>query len=91
MKYWLCVANEENWGIAKEKNIWGVSERHKNQLNKVEVNDLIVFYLRQEKLMDKVFPSRISGIFKVASKPFKDERRFLVLSLGKRYSHIELS
>ncbi|MCD6456376.1 MAG: EVE domain-containing protein, partial [Methanophagales archaeon] len=83
MNYWLCVANEENWGIAKEKNIWGVSERHKNQLNKVEVNDLLVFYLRQEKLMDKVFPSRISGIFKAVSKAFKDEKKIFSPIIGE--------
>ncbi len=83
MKYWLCIANEKNWGVVKEKNIWGVSGRHKNQLNKVEVNDLLVLYLRQEKVNDKVFPSRISGIFKAVSKPFKDEKKIFSPIIGE--------
>ena len=30
MTHWLCITTEENWKVIKEKNIWGVAERHKN-------------------------------------------------------------
>lgn len=74
MNYWLCITNEENWNVIKAENIWGVSEGHKNQLSKVEIGDFLVFYLKQEKIGDRVLPSRISGIFKVTSESFKDKK-----------------
>ena len=24
VNYWLCVTNEENWRVVKERKIWGV-------------------------------------------------------------------
>ena len=75
MNYWLCITNEENWKVVKAKNIWGVPEGHKKQLNEVEIGDFFVFYLKGEKVKDVRLPPRISGIFKVVSKPFKDENK----------------
>ncbi len=34
MTYWLCITNEDNWKVIKDKKIWGVSERHKNTIDK---------------------------------------------------------
>jgi predicted RNA-binding protein len=39
MNYWLCITNEENWKVIREKNIWGVPERHKNTIAKVKFGD----------------------------------------------------
>lgn len=75
MNYWICITNEENWNVVKGENIWGVSEKHKNQLNKAEIDDFLVFYLKQEEIKDEILSSRISGMFKVVSKAFKDEKR----------------
>ena len=33
--YWLCILNRKNFEIVKEKNVWGVSKRHKNQFYKI--------------------------------------------------------
>ena len=80
-----------NWKVVKEKRIWGVSERHKSKLNRVEIDDILTFYQKQEKIEDKMLPSRISVIFKAASKPFKDEKKIFSPFIGKRYFRIELS
>ena len=65
VKYWLCVVNEANWRIVKERLLWGVSERYKRKMNEVSEGDLLVFYVK---------PKRIGGIFKVISKPFVDKK-----------------
>ncbi len=75
MAYWLCITNEANWKVIKEKNIWGVPERHKNTIAKVKPGDKLVIYLKQEKINDEVKPSRIVGIYEVVSEPFKDSTR----------------
>jgi hypothetical protein len=40
MTYWLCITNEENWNVVREKNIWGVAERHRNTIAKVKKGGL---------------------------------------------------
>jgi len=75
MNYWLCITNEENWNVVNEMNIWGASERGRNQLNRVEIGDILILYLKQEKVNDEIRTSRISGIFKVVTKPFWDDKR----------------
>ena len=75
MRYWLCITTEDNWKVIKEKNVWGVPERHKNTIAKVKPGDKLLIYLKQEKIGDKVKPSRIVGVFEVISEPFKDSTR----------------
>ncbi|MEM2293130.1 MAG: EVE domain-containing protein [Nitrososphaerota archaeon] len=62
MNYWLCVTNEENWKVIKERKVWGVSKRNKRSIERVKPGDLLVFY---------VMPQRIMGIFKATSEPFE--------------------
>jgi predicted RNA-binding protein len=64
MKYWLCVANEENWKIVKKLKIWGVPKQRKSLINKVEPEDRLIIYIKTNK---------IGGIFKADSKPFESE------------------
>ena len=64
-KFWLCVTNEENWRVVKEKLIWGVSARHRRKMEQVGEGDLLVFYVR---------PKRLGGIFKAVSKPYVDRK-----------------
>ena len=75
MAYWLCITNETNWKIIKEKNIWGVPERHKNTIAKVKPGDELVIYLKQEKINNEIKESRIVAIYEVVSEPFKDSTR----------------
>lgn len=59
MTYWLCITNEENWHIVKQKSVWGVAERHRNTIAKVERGDMLVMYLKQEKIADELVPSKL--------------------------------
>jgi predicted RNA-binding protein len=64
MKYWLCITNETNWEIIKSKNVWGVSDRHKDKINMVGKGDKLIFYVK---------PMKVGGIFETISKPFREE------------------
>ena len=61
----MCVVNEANWRIVRERLLWGVSERYKRKMEELSEGDLLVFYVR---------PKRIGGIFKATSKPFTDKK-----------------
>jgi predicted RNA-binding protein len=75
MAYWLCITNEANWKVIREKNVWGVPERHKNTIAKVKPGDKLVIYVKQKKVGEEVRPSRIMGVYEVVSEPFKDSTR----------------
>jgi len=64
-RYWLCVTNEENWRVVREKRVWGVSDRYRRRIEEVREGDFLVFYVR---------PKRIAGIFKAASGAYVDKR-----------------
>jgi len=87
LKYWLCITNEANWNVIKEKNIWGVPERHKNTIAKVKPGDKLLIYLKQEKVNDEIKPSRIVGAYEVISEVFRDSTR-IFSSKGMRTNEI---
>jgi len=74
MTCWLCITNEENWKIVKEKNIWGVPERHKNTIAKVKPGDKLLIYLKQERDKDKVVEPGIVAVYDT-SEVFKDGKK----------------
>ena len=63
--YWLCITNGENWAITKERQIWGVSERHKNIVGKVKEGDYLVFYNIMEKKDGEVIQPQLRGVYKL--------------------------
>lgn len=63
MNYWLCITNLENYNIAVSKNVWGVKEKYLYKIEKLAIDDYIVFY---------ILGRRIGGVFKVSSKYFED-------------------
>jgi len=75
MTYWLCIANEENWKVIRERNIWGVPERHKNTITKVKPGDKLLIYLKQESIGGEVKPSRIVAAYEATSGVFRDSSR----------------
>jgi len=75
MAYWLCITNEVNWKVMREKNIWGVPERYKNTIAKVKPDDKPLIYVRKEKVNDEVKEPRIIGVYEVISEPFKDSTK----------------
>jgi len=72
VNYWLCVTNEENWKVVKDRKVWGVPEGSRRLIEGVKLGDFLVFY---------VMPQRIMGISKAASEPFESGER--VFSWGE--------
>ncbi len=85
MTYWLCITTEENWRVIRERDVWGVPERHKNTISKVKLGDKLVIYVKQESMGGEVKPSRIVGVFEAVSEPFRDSTR-IFSSKGMRSS-----
>lgn len=75
MKSWLCITNNDNWEVTKEKNIWGVSEKNRNVIQKVRIGDKCLFYIVSLKMYKEVFPSRVVGAYEVISDMFIDQTR----------------
>ena len=83
MVHWLCITNEKNWNVAKNKRIWGLAKKEK-KLGDLGIGDYLVFYIKQRKEKDEIVKPKIAGIFKVASKPFYDKEKIFATS-QKRY------
>ncbi|RSN73417.1 EVE domain-containing protein [Candidatus Methanodesulfokora washburnensis] len=75
MTYWLCITTEENWKIIKEKNIWGVPERHKNTISRVKPGDLLLIYVKQRSVGKEVEGPKIVALYEAASEVFRDSSR----------------
>jgi len=74
--YWLCVTNEENWNIIKEKHIWGLPEKSgKRFISDIKPGDFLIFY---------VAPKKVGGIFKVISEPFESREKTFISSRVKK-------
>ena len=82
MAYWLCITTEENWKVIREKNVWGVPDRHKNTIAKVKPGDKLVIYVKTDKV---VKDPKIVAVYEVVSEPFKDSTR-IFSSKGMRSS-----
>jgi predicted RNA-binding protein len=75
MKYWLCVTNQENWEVIKERNIWGVEERHRNTISKVKPGDKLLIYVMGTKKDDESLLPRIVAVYEAVSEVFIDSSR----------------
>ena len=75
MAYWLCITNEDNWKVIKQRNIWGVPERHRNTIARVKPRDKLLIYLKQEKIKDEIKEPRIVAVYEAVSEVFKDSSR----------------
>ncbi len=82
MAYWLCITTEDNWKVIKQKNVWGVAERHKNTIAKVKPGDKLLIYLKQERSRDEVKEPRIVAAYEVVSEPFKDSTKIFKAPKG---------
>ena len=71
--YWLCITNERNWRVIREKNVWGVNSEA--QISRVKKGDKLVIYLKQEKLNDEIKGPRIVALYEVNSEAFRDSSR----------------
>lgn len=86
MTYWLCITNSENWEVIRKENVWGVADRHKNTISKVNLGDKLVIYGIQEKIGDdRILEPRIYGIFEVISKVYRDAKKIFKSRRGELY------
>ncbi len=82
MAYWLCITNKENWKVIKQKNIWGVPERHKNTIAKVKPGDKLLIYLKQERDKDTIKEPKIVAVYEAVSEVFKDSSKIFKTPKG---------
>ena len=75
MKYWLCITTEENWRVIREKNVWGVPDRHKNTIARVKPGDKLLIYLKQERDKEEIKEPRIVAVYEAVSEVFRDSSR----------------
>jgi len=68
--YWLCITNERNWKVIRERKVWGTGS--KETLSRVNMGDKLIFYLKREELGKVRKEPRIVGIFEVCSEIFED-------------------
>lgn len=75
MNTWLCMTNEENWEVIKSKRIWAVAEKDIMKIQRVNVGDFLVFYVKRRR--GKTEP-QIRSIFEAASEPFSSKEKDFV-------------
>lgn len=75
MAYWLCITTRENWEVIRSRNVWGVSERHRNTIARVKKGDRLLIYLKQERKEDRIEEPRIVAEYEVFSEVFRDPSR----------------
>lgn len=75
MTYWLCITDRKNWKVVQQQKIWGVAERHRNTIHKVERGDQLLFYLIGETIDGTRLESAIGGQAEVASDVFRDTKK----------------
>jgi predicted RNA-binding protein len=80
MSCWLCVVDESNWNVVTVENVWGVKEKDRKKLDRTQVGDFLVFYIKDSKQDDIRKDSVISGIFKINSKPYTDPHPLFAFS-----------
>ena len=45
IRYYLLIGDPENWRISLSKKLWGFKQNTKGSWNKIEKNDVVVFYV----------------------------------------------
>jgi len=66
-KYWLFVTNEKNWKTIKKNNIFGFNEKSKKDLEKLNLKDVAIIYIKGKK---------IGGIFEIISLQYNKKIKF---------------
>lgn len=69
---WICISTCENAEITHIKGIWGVAQRFRKSIDRVQIGDLLLVYTRQIVSGKNITPSAITGIFEVTSEEYED-------------------
>jgi predicted RNA-binding protein len=78
MNYWICVTDEENWRVIRDKRVWGVPEGRRRLIEGVTPGDLLVIYVK---------PKRIGGVYKAVSKPYESREEIFRRAEGEVYPY----
>lgn len=46
LNYWICITNKENWNVIANEHIWGVKYSQKRNIERIEIGDKIIFYVK---------------------------------------------
>ena len=72
------------------KNVWGVAERYRNTIAKVQKSETLVMYCKQEKIDVEIKESRIAGIFSAESAIFTGDKWIFSTTKGM-YGHRDVT
>ena len=75
MGCWLCITTKENWEVIKSRKVWGVTDRHKEKLDKTGKGDTLIFYVIMHREGDEIVPPQVVGFAKVASSPYRSSTK----------------
>lgn len=75
MACWLCITTEDNWNVVRQRNVWGVAERHANTIARVKPKDKCLMYVMTTKKNREIIPPRIVAAYEVASEVSRDTTR----------------
>ncbi|WP_287583936.1 EVE domain-containing protein [Candidatus Borrarchaeum sp.] len=72
-KFFIFVTGRDNAEIVDKKGIYGVSDRHKKAINKVNVGDSVLLYITGESVF--------YGVYEIKSELYKDNKRVFKSSI----------
>jgi len=73
MAHWLAISNRTNSEVAIREKVWGVPERHRNQISRTRPGDTLLIYVGQE-VVDKntTLPPAITACSEIVSEVYED-------------------
>ncbi|MFW5891704.1 MAG: EVE domain-containing protein [bacterium] len=87
-KYWLCPTSEENYKLTKKYNVIGVTPRKRKSLDKLQIGDMITFYISKETTERTSKPVRvIKGIAEVTSDTYIDNKEIWKPMKGNHFPY----
>lgn len=72
------MTSRKNWEVINKSWIYGVSKNHLTSLKKVNVGDEILIFVRQEIIDRIIYPSIITGLFKIESEIFESQENIFL-------------
>ena len=64
--YWICITNKDNWNVIANEHIWGVKYSQKRNIERIEIGDKIIFYVKGGML---------KGIFESNSTMYESKKK----------------
>jgi predicted RNA-binding protein len=61
LNYWICITNKDNWNIIANECIWGVKYNQKRNLERIEIGDKIIFYVKGG-IVKGIFESKFNNV-----------------------------